>query len=86
MAEILLGSATASVKNLKFIRNDEKGLNAGIEPVVAFGSKVEEDALAEYARHHRTRRPPTRIDDNPAQTAEISFQEFYRKEINVFGA
>ena len=46
----------------------------------AFGSKVEIDALAEYTRHHRTRRPPPTIDDNPDQTAEISFQEFYRKE------
>ena len=47
----------------------------------AFGSKVEMDALAEYTRHHRTRRPPPTIDDNPDQTAEISFQEFYRKEM-----
>ena len=73
----------ATVENLKFIRNDEKGLNAEIESMVAFGSKVEIDALAEYIRHHRTRRPPTSIDDNPDQTAEISFQEFYRKEMRL---
>lgn len=62
-------------------KGDEKELNAEIESMVAFGSKVEIDVLAEYTRHHRTRRPPTRIDDNPDQTAEISFQEFYRKEM-----
>ena len=73
----------ATVENLKFKRNDEKGLNAEIESMVAFGSKVEIDALAEYTHHHRTRRSPTRIDDNPDQTAEISFQEFYRKEMSL---
>ena len=73
----------ATVENLKFMRNDEKGLNAEIESMVAFGSKVEIDALAEYIRHHRTRRPPASIDDNPDQTAEISFQEFYRKEMRL---
>ena len=59
----------------------ENGLNAEIESMGAFGSKVEMDALAEYTRHHRTRRPPTRIDDNPDQTAEISFQDFYRNQM-----
>ena len=59
----------------------ENGLNAEIECMGAFGSKVEMDALAEYTRHYRTGRPPTRIDDNPDQTAKISFQEFYRKEM-----
>ena len=59
----------------------ENGLNGEIESIGAFGSKVEMDALAEYTRHHRTRRPPRRIDDNSDQTAEISFQEFYRKEM-----
>ena len=28
-------------------------------------------------------KPPTRIDDNPDLTAEISFQEFYRKEMGL---
>ena len=59
----------------------ENGLNAEIEPMGAFGSKVAMDALAECKRDHRTRRPPTRIDGNPDQTAEISFEEFYRKEM-----
>ena len=68
----------ATVENLKS-RDDEKGLNAEIESMVAF----EIDALEEYTRHRRTRRPPTRIDDNPDQMAEISFQEFYRKEMRL---
>ena len=72
------------MENLKFITNYGKGLNAEIESMLAFGSKVEVDALAEYTHHYRTRRLPTRIDDNPGQMAEISFQEFYRKK--MFGA
>ena len=73
----------ATMENLKFITNYGKGLNAEIESMLAFGSKVEVDALAEYT-HYRTRRLPTRIDDNSDQMAEISFQEFYRKK--MFGA
>ena len=49
--------------------------------MVAFGTKVEIDTVAECTRRHRTRRPPQSIDDNPDIMAEISFQEFYRKEM-----
>ena len=42
--------------NLDFIRNYENELNAEIDSMVAFGSKVEINAKAEYTRHHRTRK------------------------------
>eukprot|EP00794_Sanderia_malayensis_P014889 gene14889-16434_t len=37
--------------------------------------------MSEYQRHHKVRRPPRRIDENPETTAVLSFQEFYRKEM-----
>ena len=41
------------------------------------------DALAEYAKKHRTRLQPRRIDENPDSAAELLFHTFYRKEMCV---
>ncbi|XP_046859020.1 zinc finger MYM-type protein 1-like [Xenia sp. Carnegie-2017] len=71
----------ATVKNLRQIRSDENGLDSEIEAMVAFGTKVGIDVMAEYTRHHRSRKPPKRINEYSEITTEISFKDFYRKEM-----
>ena len=71
----------ATVENLAEIRKDETAMNAQLDAMVAFAEQQDTDPMSEYRRHHKARHPPRRIDENPATTAVLSFQEFYRKEM-----
>ncbi|XP_046846763.1 uncharacterized protein LOC124440410 [Xenia sp. Carnegie-2017] len=48
--------------------------------MVAFGTKVGIDVTIEYTGH-RSRKPPRRIGEHSEIATEISFKDFYRKEM-----
>ena len=69
-----------TVKSLTNVNNDIDAMNAEIQAAVSFAQKVGIDAANDFRRHHRQRRPPRRIDDNPNTTACLNMESFYRKE------
>jgi hypothetical protein len=59
----------ATIKFLERINSNEKmELTSQITASMEYSKKLDIDAEAEFARYHRTRRPPRRLDDNPETT------------------
>ena len=68
-----LEAPEVTINTLKYIRVNENDINNQIDAAIAFGAERGIDAPSEFAKHHRLRMAPRRIDDAP-ETA------FYRKE------
>ena len=58
----------------------EEKLNIQIEAAVTFSAQHGVNAESEFAKHHRKRVAPRRIDDTPENTVHFGLQTFYRKE------
>ena len=62
----------------------EEKLNLQIEAAVTFSAQRPPqhgvNAESEFAKHHRKRVAPRRIDDTPENTVHFGLQTFYRKE------
>jgi hypothetical protein len=57
-------------KILEIINSNEKmEMTSQITASMEYSKKLDIDAETEFARYHRTRRPPRRLDDNPETTA-----------------
>ena len=81
MDAILIMEST--VKSLENVSNDIEGMNAEIQAASSFAEKVGTDVDSNFRRHHRQRKPPRRIDDNPNTTASLNVESFYRKEFKA---
>jgi protein-tyrosine-phosphatase len=81
MDAILIMEST--VKSLENVSNDIEGMNAEIQAASSFAEKVGTDVDSDFRRHHRQRKPPRRIDDNPNTTASLNVESFYRKEFKA---
>ena len=65
----------------------EEKLNLQIEAAVTFSAQHGVNAESEFAKYHRKRVAPRRIDDTPEHTVHFGLQTFYRKEfLQVLGA
>ena len=65
----------------------EEKLNLQIEAAVTFSAQHGVNAESEFAKYHRKRVAPRRIDDTPENTVHFGLQTFYRKEfLQVLGA
>jgi hypothetical protein len=58
----------------------EEKLNIQIEAAVTFSAQHGVNTELEFAKHHRKRVAPRRIDDTPENTVHFGLQTFYRKE------
>ena len=58
-----------TVKSLEIAKNDIDGMNAEIKAAASFAEKLGIDVDSDFRRHHRQRRAPRRIDDNPDTAA-----------------
>ena len=58
----------------------EENLNLQIEAAFTFSAQHGVNAETEFAKHHRKRVAPRRIDDTPENTVHFGLQTFYRKE------
>ena len=58
-------------------------MNAEIKAAASFAEKLGTDVDSDFRRHHRQRRAPKRIDDNPDTTANLDMESFYRKEFKA---
>jgi hypothetical protein len=56
----------------------EDNLNLQIEAAVTFSAQ--HGVSAEFAKHHRERVAPRKIDDTPENAVHFGLQTFYRKE------
>ena len=67
-----LEAAEATIATLRHLRNDEENLNKQIDAAIIFSHRIGIDAIEEYQRHHRPRRQPRRIDEQPETEAHLS--------------
>jgi hypothetical protein len=65
---------------LRHLRNDDENLNKQIDESIIFSHRIGIDAIEEYQQHHRPRRQPRRIDEQPETEARLDLNEYYRKE------
>ena len=58
----------------------EEKLNIQIEAAVTFSAQHGVNAETEFAKYHRKRVAPRRIDHTPQNTVHFGLQTFYRKK------
>ena len=75
-----LEALDATINTLKYLREKEENINLQIEAAVAFSAQHGVNAESEFAKHHRKRVAPRRIDDTPENAVHFGLQTFYRKE------
>ena len=75
-----LEAVNGTVKSLEDIRKDDEGISNQIQASTDVLSRNDVDAPAEFAKLHRPRRRPRRLDDNPESAAEMSMMNFYDRE------
>ena len=73
----------ATVKSLETVNNDADAMNAEIQAAAAFAKKLGTDASSDFQRHHRQRKPSSRIDENPSTTVTLNLESYYRKEFKA---
>jgi hypothetical protein len=74
-----LEALDATINTLKYLREKEENINLQIEAAVAFSAQHGVNAESEFAKHHRKRVAPRRIDDTPENAVNFGLQTFYRK-------
>ena len=74
--EVLNGT----IKSLQDIRNDDEAIVNQIQASIDVVSGKDVDAAGEFARLHRPRRRPRRLDENPESTADVAMIDFYGRE------
>ena len=75
-----LEAVNGTVKSLEDIRKDDEGISDQIQASTDVLSRNDVDSPAEFAKPHRPRRQPRRLDDNPESAAEMSMMNFYDRE------
>ena len=75
-----LEALDATVNTLKYLRVNEDDINRQIDAAIAFSVQRGIDAQSEFAKSHRRRVAPQRIDDAPETAIHLDFTAFYRKE------
>ncbi len=75
-----LEALDATINTLKYLREKEEDINLQIEAAVVFSAQHGVNAESEFAKHHRKRVAPRRIDDTPENAVHFGLQTFYRKE------
>ena len=75
-----LKALDATINTLKYLREKEEDTNLQIEAAVVFRAQHGVNAESEFAKHHRKRVAPRRIDDTPENAVHFGLQTFYRKE------
>jgi hypothetical protein len=73
----------STIKSLEYVNNDVDAMNAEIQAAVIFAERLGVDAQADFQCHHRHRKPPARIDENPSNAVSLNLEFFYRKEFKA---
>ena len=75
-----LEAVNGTVKSLEDIKKDDEGISNQIQASTDVLSRNDVDVPAEFAKLHRPRSRPRRLDDNPESAAETSMMNFYDRE------
>lgn len=78
-ALLLIQSTSESFQQM----NDDIQINDLIASSVSFARKWEISPENDFSKHHRTRRVPKKIDENPESATIFDFETFYRKEFKI---
>ena len=70
----------ATITSLERINEDEMAMTSQITAATEYSKKLHIDAEADFAKHHRPRRPPKRLDENAETTAVLDLYQLFRKE------
>ena len=70
----------ATITSLERINEDEMTMTSQITAATEYSKKLDIDAEADFAKHHRPRRPPKRLDENAETTAVLDLFQFFRKK------
>ena len=70
----------ATITSLERINEDEMVMTSQITAATEYSKKLDIDVEADFAKHHRPRRPPKRLDENAETTAVLDLYQFFRKE------
>ena len=73
----------ATLETLKSINSKSEDVNAVIDAAIAFANSKGLDPISDFQRHHRRKKPPLRIDDNPGSSAAFDMHTFYRREFKA---
>ncbi len=69
----------STVESFNLIKNDSEQINLLIESAILFAKKIGVN-VEDFAKHHRTRHRPQRIDENTKTTATLDLRIFYQRE------
>lgn len=61
----------------------KKKIDALVLSAASFAKQCNVEPEKDFKKHHRLRRKPKKIDENPETAAEIDFYQFYRKEFKI---
>ena len=75
-----LEAVQATIATLCYLRDDKNDLDNQTDAAVDFSERYGIDAIGEYQRHHRSRRPPRRVDERPETATNLDLKDFDRKE------
>ena len=75
-----LEALDATVNTLKYLRVNEDDINRQIDAAIAFSVQRGIDVQSEFAKNHRRRVAPQRIDDALETAIHLDFTAFYKKE------
>ena len=69
----------ATITSLEKINEDEMAMTSQITAATEYAKKLDIDAEADFAKHHRTRRSPKRLDENPKAAAVLDLYHFLER-------
>jgi hypothetical protein len=55
-------------------------MNAEIQAAVVFAERLGVDVQSDFQRHHRHRKPPGRIDENPSTAVSLNLESFFSRQ------
>ena len=74
----------ATITSLERISEDEVAMNSQITAATEYSKKIDIDAEADFAKHHRPRRPPKRLDENPETPPSLIYISSFGKSSSAF--
>ena len=70
-----------TIHSIRKIKENESEIDRQIEASVQFSNRYGTEPEEEFNRHHRPRKMPQRLEENPNSAASISFHTFHRKAV-----
>ena len=74
----------ATKKSIEVIRGDDAAISSQITSTLIYAKNLGIDGETEFAKVHRLRKPPKKLDEGRDNASSLNLEQFYRKEFNLF--